>query len=139
MFLPSTDPRDNKAYLIDFYLLKEVWIGFEKWMIDIFDLQTNLDKISILFWKYDNRYIQRLKYLIISFTNSYILHSKTKTSRLNVNISKKSLTKRLFASEKNCNYHHASTFKTSITIGVLSFMLLTLIVALYLYIFKLKM
>lgn len=63
-----------------------------------------------------------------------------KISRLDVNINKKSLTKRLFVSEKKpCNYHHASTFKTSITIGVLSFMLLTLIVALYLYIFNFKM
>lgn len=69
-------------------------------MMDMFDLQTNFDKYSILFGKCDNRYIQRLEYLIILFTKQYILHSKIKISRLNIHIKKKSITKRLFDSEK---------------------------------------
>lgn len=83
-------------------------------MTDIFGLQTSFDKYSILFGKYDNRDIHRLENLIILFTKQYILQSKMKTSRLNVNIIKKSITRRLFIEKllllKNCNYYLFDTY-----------------------------
>lgn len=71
--------------------------------------------------------------------NSYILYSKMKILRFNVNISKKFLIKRLFVFEKNCNYYYVLMFKIFIIIGVFFFMLLIFIVVLYFYIFNFKM
>lgn len=107
-------PETIEHIFVDCYLVKEIWIELEKWMTDIFGLQTSFDKYSILFGKYDNRDIHRLENLIILFTKQYILQSKMKTSRLNVNIIKKSITRRLFIEKllllKNCNYYLFDTY-----------------------------
>lgn len=102
-------PETIEHIFVDCYLVKEIWIDLEKWMTDIFGLQTNFDKYSILFGKFDNRDIHRLENLIILFTKQCILQTKMKTSRLNVENIKKSITRRLFIEKllllKNCNYH----------------------------------
>lgn len=65
-------------------------------MTDICNLQTNFYKYSILCGKYDNKNIHKLENLILFFTKQYILQSKMKTLRLNVNIITKYITRRLF-------------------------------------------
>lgn len=69
------------------YLVTEIWIELEKWMTDIFGLKTNLINIQSFLES-----IHRLENLIILFTKQSILQRKTKTSRLNENITKKSIT-----------------------------------------------
>ena len=41
------------------FVVKEIWIEVEKWISEVFNIQTSFDKYSILFGKYENSSIHR--------------------------------------------------------------------------------
>lgn len=81
----------------------------EKWK----NIQRNLDRYLTCL-ELEIMCTHKLENLIILFTKQYILQNKIKTSKLNANFIKKSLTKRTIDRKcllvKNCNYYKQDTY-----------------------------
>ena len=94
------------------FVVKEIWIEIERWISEVFNMQTSL--VNILIGKYENSSIYRLENLIILFTKQYVFQTEMKLSRPNTMVLKNVLTKRLNIEQclllKNCNYLDSNNY-----------------------------
>ena len=99
MFLCQQIPKTIDHIFAERFVVKEIGIEIERWLLEVVKLQSSFDQYFILFGKYENNSIHRLENLIIRIIKQYIFHTKMRSSRPNAMVLKNVLTKRLYIEE----------------------------------------